>query len=125
MLQIAPGWSMDVERGPDWLIVRLHCEPDHRWDSPPLAETVWSLLEQSLTHRLVLECHEVWLLHTILIGQLVILHKRILGNGGMMRLCGLSDQNQRVLHGCRLDDHFPQYQDRGEAVLGHVPNKPR
>jgi anti-sigma B factor antagonist len=124
MLEIAPGWNLDVERGPDWLFVRLHCEPDNVWDAPPLAETLWRLLEQHFTHRLVIECDEVQLLHTMLLGQLVLLHKRIASRGGALRLTGLSSQNREVLQSCRLDGRLPSFEDRNEAVLGR-PTKPR
>jgi anti-anti-sigma regulatory factor len=128
MLQLAPGWNLDVERGPDWLFVRLHCLPDNIWDAPPLAEMLWSLGEQHFTYRLVLECDELQLLHTSLLGQLVLLHKRLAVNGGTLRLCGLSQQNRDVLRSCRLDSRFPVFANRGEAVLGQTvlaPNKPR
>jgi anti-anti-sigma regulatory factor len=127
MLQLAPGWNLDVERGPDWLFVRLHCLPDNIWDAPPLAEMLWSLGEH-FTYRLVLECDELQLLHTSLLGQLVLLHKRLAVNGGTLRLCGLSQQNRDVLRSCRLDSRFPVFANRGEAVLGQTvlaPNKPR
>ena len=124
MLQLAPGWNLDVERGPDWLFVRLHCEPDHIWDSPPLAETLWSLLGQHFTMRLVLECEEMQLLHTTLLGQLVMLHKRVAQSGGLLRLSGLSRHNREVLQTCRLDGRLPNFADRNEAVLGR-PNHPR
>ena len=125
MLEIAPGWNLEVERGPDWLFVRLHCLPENTWDAPPLAETLWSLLEQHFTYRLVLECNSLLLLHTMLLGQLVLLHKRICVHGGLLRLSGLSDFNRKVLENCRLDGRFPNFDDRTAAVLGHRPNKPR
>jgi anti-anti-sigma factor len=125
MLQIAPGWSLDVERGPDWLLVKLHCDPEHLDDDPPLAERIWDLLTQHMTHRLVLECNEIDHLHSSLIGQLVLLHKRLTTQDGVMRLCGLSPENMMVLRACRLEDRFPAYESRDEAVLGHRPAKPR
>jgi anti-sigma B factor antagonist len=126
MIQLAPGWNLEVERGPDWLFVRLHCLPENIWESPPLAETLWSLVEQHFTYRLVLECNELQLLHTMLLGQLVLLHKRLNVHGGTLRLWGLSQQNRDVLRSCRLDSRFPVFASRGEAVLGQVlPNKPR
>ena len=128
MLQLAPGWNLEVERGPDWLFVRIHCLPDNIWDAPPLAETLWALVEQHFTYRLVLECDHLQLLHTVLLGQLVLLHKRLVVHGGTLRLCGLSQQNREVLRSCRLDGRFPVFTCRSEAVLGQVvlaPSKPR
>jgi anti-anti-sigma factor len=126
MLAVAPGCELDVERGPDWLLVRVASLDAADPDGPPLAEQVWSLLQQHFTYRLVLELDQVRLLTSRLIGQLVHLHRRIDEHGGVMRLCGLSPRNRQVLHTCRLDDRFTPYQDRQDAVMGHeCPTKPR
>jgi anti-anti-sigma factor len=126
MLAIAPGWELVVERGPDWLIVTINGSNKDRDGSPPLADRIWSLMEQHLTHRLVLKLHEVPILTSHLIGQLIDLYRRIIEHDGVMRLCGLSSYNRRVLHTCRLDDRFPAYDDLHEAVLGSAdPRKPR
>jgi anti-anti-sigma factor len=126
MLAISPGWELAVERGPDWLIVTINGSDPDKDDSPPLADRIWSLLEQHLTHRLVLELHGVPVLTSHLIGQLIDLYRRIHEQDGVMRLCGLSAYNRHVLHTCRLDDHLPSYDDLHEAVLGYAaPRKPR
>jgi len=124
MVQATGGCELNVERGPDWLFVRPRGESltDH---APELAEQLWALLEQSLTHRLVLEMDDVELLRSAIVGQLVLLQKRISGQGGLMRLCGLSPANQRVLATCRLGGYLPQYQNRTEAVMGERPTQPR
>ena len=125
MVQIAEGWMVDVERGPDWLFVRPRFAARGATDTPRLAEEIWSLLEQNFTTRLVLELDQIPFLHSYLIGQLVWLHKRIHGHGGVMRICGLSQCNQDVLRICRLDNCFPQYLSREDAVMGHRPTQPR
>jgi anti-anti-sigma regulatory factor len=125
MLELAPGWGMEVERGPDWLFVRLKCTPGEMSNVPPLADHVWRLMEQHFTRRLVMELDEIYLLHSSLVGQLVLLHKRLSTQGGVMRLCGLSSGNQLVLRTCRLDGRFPAYHDRADAVRGFRPAQPR
>lgn len=125
MLQVAGGWSLDVERGPDWLFVRVAEHPEGREGGGDLANPIWELLRQHLTWRLVLECDELGPLTSALVGQLVMLHKRISENGGIMRLCRLSEANYGVLHSMRLDTRFPRFNDRREAVLGHRPRQPR
>ena len=124
MVQAVRGCDLDIERGPDWLFIRPRGAslPGHESE---LAEQVWTLLEQCMTHRLVLELDDVGLLVSNLVGQLVLLQKRICGQGGLMRLCGLSPANQRVLSTCRLGGYLPQYHDRTEAVMGERPTKPR
>lgn len=127
MLQLAPGWDLTVERGPDWLFVRVR--PPVRLsfcDTPPLAESVWELLQQQFSHRVVVELDDVHLLSSYLIGQLILLHKRVSGVGGIMRLSGVSEENRMALRMCRLDDRLPTYTDRTEAVMGGFrPRQPR
>jgi anti-anti-sigma factor len=124
MLAISPGWQLEVERGPDCLLVRVMCPGDATAEAPPLAEHLWSLLEQHFVYRLVLDMDQIELLHSYLLGQLVLLDRRVRDHGGMMRLCGLSRYNQEVLHLHGLSTRFPAYCDCHEAVMGCRP-KPR
>jgi anti-anti-sigma factor len=117
MLTVAPGCTFDVQRGPDWLLVRVR-DLDPAEFETPLAEQLWSLLKQHFTYRLVLELDEVRLLNSYLIGQLIQLSRWIEKHDGVLRLCGLSPYNCQVLHTCRLDEQLPPYQDRREAVTG-------
>ncbi|NQT39029.1 MAG: hypothetical protein HQ581_16140 [Planctomycetes bacterium] len=125
MLDLAPRWELDLERGPDWLFIKVRNLADHSMDAPLLAEQLWSHLQQHSVHRLLLELEGLTLLNSGLIGQLVMLHRRIDACGGMMRICGLSAYNMDVLHRCRLAERLHPYQDRQEAVLGFLSRKPR
>lgn len=125
MLAISPGWELYVERGPDWLIVKIQ-NMDASGENPPLAELLWALMQQHLTHRLVLELDQVPLLNSFLIDQIMQLYQKISKHDGVMRLCGLSAYNRRVLHACRLDERFQSYHDRQEAVMAcNRPSQPR
>lgn len=124
MLAIAPGCEFDVQRGPDWLIVRIKNFDPAEPDSPSLMEGIWSLLEQHFTYRVVLELDQVPLMNSALVEQLFLLYRRIQEHDGVLRLCGLSPYSRRVLHACRLDDRLPPYHDRQEAVMGR-PRQPR
>ena len=122
---IAPGWELKVARGPGWLWVKVE-HPDRLGsDSPPLAEHVWSLMERHFVCRLVLELDALDLLNSYLIGQLVLLDKRIGQRGGLMRLSGLSPCNQSVLRTHGLEGRFPVYGDLTDAVMGACPRRPR
>jgi len=125
LLEVAPEWSLEIDRGPDWMFIRLAPPREGDTGEIALAEMIWEKLEQSFCHRVVLELHDVKFLRSWLVGQLVRLHKRISAEGGMLRLCGLSPANQDVLRICRLDDHFPAYRNRTDAVMGYRPAKPR
>jgi anti-anti-sigma regulatory factor len=119
-LQQAPGWHMEVERGPDWLFVRLPAPSPSEPDPSNLAEQIWDLMRQHFASRIVLELDALTLLRSSFIGELVLLHKRVHSQGGIMRLAGVSDANQTVLKMMRLEDRFPQYRNRHEAVAGNA-----
>jgi anti-anti-sigma regulatory factor len=127
MLKTTPGWEFDVERGPDWLMVKVRHPRGDTAVAASLAEAVWSLLEQHLVHRLVLEMDQIRVFDDDLVDQLIGLHERVSNHGGLMRICGLSPYNRQLLLRMRLDDKLIPYGDREEAVLGcsHPPRQPR
>ena len=120
----ARGGDYEVGRGPDWLFVRPVLSSKSAADTLPLHERVWSLMEQHFTHRLVLEMGDVVCLDSQLIGELLALYEQIHSHDGMMRICGLSSENQELLRKCELEGHFPRFRDREEAVMGR-PSCPR
>ena len=111
-----------VDRGPDWLFVRLHPDKAHLDD---VADRLWTLLNKHFIHRLVLEMDEVDFLPSQLIGQLIMLQKRVLQHDGALRLCGLSPSCAEALHLCRLDQALPSFACREDAVRGCQGTKPR
>ncbi len=123
MLATAPGCKFDVKRGPDWLFVRVKNFDPNEPDSPPLAERIWTFLQQHFTYRVVLELDEVPMLNSAWIDELLVLYQRIHECDGMMRLCGLSPYNLRLLHACRLDERLTPFRDCQEAVMGR-PRQP-
>lgn len=125
LLTLAPGWTLELDRGPDWLFVSLRGEHPHETESVEFAERVWELMQQHFTSRLVLELNRVSLLHSHFVGELLRLHKRVVSQDGLLRLSGLSDSNQEVLRTLRVAERFPQYRSREEAVMGHRPSQPR
>ncbi len=126
MLELVPGWQLDAERAGDWLVVRVRC-PDHSYpETPPVAEWVWSLAQQHGTSHVILQMDEVPILFSYLIGQLVLLLKRATVAGGHLRICGLSENNLMALRVCRLDDRFPCFATRDDAIHGRFePRQPR
>lgn len=120
MIGLSHPWSLDVERGPDWLFVRPSAPPEGGDDSS-LAESIWSTLEQHFTYRVVVECDELGRFTSAMIAQLLLLHRRIRAQRGLLRLVGLSTANQELLRQCRIDGFFPHFGDRSQAVLGVSP----
>lgn len=111
-----------VDRGPDWLFVRFRPDSEHL---DGVADRLWQLMNQQFIHRMVLEMHEVEFLPSVLMGQLVMLHKRVLQNDGALRLCGLNPQCAEALHLCRLDQALPHFDCREDAVHGTHLVRPR
>ena len=116
MVAIAHGWEADVDCRNDWLLVKLKRPSGDADAEPPLAEQVWGLLEQHRTSQLILELEEIDALRSHLIGQLILLQKRLCAGGGRIRLCGLSRINQDAMRLCRLDEQFPHFRTREEAL---------
>jgi anti-anti-sigma factor len=114
-MEVESDWVVDVDRGPDWLFLRLHPGKD---DAGDVAERLWSLADRHFIYRLVVEMEDVDMLPSQLMGQLVMLHKRVLQRDGALRLCGLSERCIEALHFCRLDQALPCYATREDAVLG-------
>lgn len=125
MIDVAGGWELEVERGPDWLFVKVNAAPAGWWRSTPLAEAIWSLIEQHFTYRVVLECNQIGPLTSGVLEQLVLLRRKIRERGGVLRLCGLSCENRDMLADCGLCVDLPHYADRETAVMASRPRLPR
>ena len=130
MIEMETGWTLEVERGPDWLFIKLGCEPGALHDADGsntegLADRIWSLYEQHFARRLVVECDRIELLHSRVLAELIAVHRRVTRQGGVMRICGLSPLNQQVLHSAHLDNYLHSYATRAEAVLTSRPLQPR
>lgn len=109
------AWGIDVDRGPDWLFVRLHPSKNEPAD---VAERLWSVADRHFIYRIVLEMDDVDIMPSRLMGQLVMLHKRVLNHDGALRLCGVSSDCWESLHVCRLDQALPTFENRDDAVRG-------
>ena len=59
-----------MDRGPNWLLVKVHSNQEGPLDDVPLAERVWHLMEEHFVYRLVLELDEVDVLDNLVIRQL-------------------------------------------------------
>jgi hypothetical protein len=110
--------NLDIERGPNWLFVRVKkCRPGDP-EAISLAQRVSSALDQHFIYRVVLELDEAALPCDRLIEELRVLDQWIQDRHGVLRLCGLPSQYTRRFHQAHLSREFPLYHDREEAVWG-------
>ena len=117
MTWIAPGWELVWELSQDWLLARLRCQRPSAGDTPPIAQRLWSLIQENKSQKVVLELDGLDILFSYTIGQLVMLQKRLWASSGTLRLCGVSERNREAIHCCRLDNHLPCYPTREDAIL--------
>ena len=111
----ADQWDFRIDRGPDWLFLKL---PPDAGTEPDLADRLWGVLTRHFTYRLVLEMDDLDVLPSQLMGQLIMLQKRVIQHDGALRLCGLSDACRDALRLCRLDRALPSHANRKDAVRG-------
>jgi anti-anti-sigma factor len=117
MVWIAPGWELVCEHHQDWLLASIRCPQPSAGDTPPVAERVWNAADEQKLRKVVLVLDGVGILFSYTIGQLVLLQKRLCGNGGALRLAGVSDRNRDAIHICRLGSHLPCFPTREDALL--------
>ncbi len=126
-VMLGTDWNLEVERGPEWLIAHLAarhplypCDEELR-----LAQRLWEICERHFTWRLVIDIQRLPLLTSYLIGQLVLLQKRLRERGGILRLSGLSEEQAASLHLMHLDMQLPCYPSARDAILGIIRSKPK
>jgi hypothetical protein len=110
--------GMDVERGPNWLLVRLHPGNNTGIPAPNVADELWKLTTRSFTYRLVLEMDQLQHLPFGLTDQLADLRERLAERGGSLRICGLSQDGETELSESQLAKTCPNHRDRVAAVWG-------
>ncbi|MEI8371618.1 MAG: STAS domain-containing protein [Planctomycetota bacterium] len=126
MLALAAGYEFDVDRGPDWLWIRIRSVETGFSPAGSLAEQLKELVENHFIYRVVLELHRVPELSRQLIGELAQLSRYIQKHDGVLRVCGLTPKGRAMLELCDPDDFCLAYENREEAILGSCgPRVPR
>ena len=112
---VIEGFKLSVDRGPNWLFVKLRPKRRFAADCAQIADELWSIASRHFIYRVVLELEEFDQLPAELIEQLVILQERLMQCGGSLRICGLLG---RV---CRRAQRQPL--GRGPAELRHAARR--
>lgn len=114
------GWGVAVERGPEWLFLRIEV-PETRagaGDRSPLAERLWGMIREHRAHRVVLELDRVCSMDDSLIGAIADVGTRVRDDGGLFRVCGLSEPNLSRLQSVVCEAQLPHFDSRSAAVVG-------
>lgn len=119
-------WELEAERGPEWLIIRVHAPVREIHSGGNLAEEICHIMQQSFTKRVVIELRDLARLSQPFLNELALLQEKIAEQGGMLRLCGLSERNQEELSEYDQLHRFCVYHNSEEAIMGqHRPCQPR
>lgn len=111
-------WGLRVERGPNWLFIRLVRCPDQPGPVGTLARHIVDVLDQHMVNRVVLELNDAVFPCERLVMELRQLEAWMQARHGVLRICGVPADYVRRLRHAHLTDRFPLYQDREEAVWG-------
>jgi hypothetical protein len=117
-VHIVDGLKLNVDRGPNWLFVRLRTKRRSQVEVPQFAEKLWSIASRHFIYRLVLELDELDEMPNGMMGQLVLLQERLAQCGGALRICGLSPECEEKLHSYHLESALQNHATREEAVMG-------
>jgi len=81
------GLELNVDRGPNWLFVKLRTREAPKGEVPQFAEKLWSISSRHFIYRLVLELENLEEMPSGMMGQLVMLQERLSQCGGALRIC--------------------------------------
>lgn len=112
------GLELNVDRGPNWLFVKLRSKDNTKGSVPQIADKLWSISSRHFIYRLVLELDSLEEMPSGMMGQLVLLQSRLAQCGGALRICGLSPECEESMHSCHLDSALPNHASREAAVMG-------
>src|SRR6476620_9499221 len=112
------GLALNVDRGPNWLFVKLRTREAPPAEVPQFADKLWSISSRHFIYRLVLELEDLEKMPSGMMGQLVLLQSRLAQCGGALRICGLSQECEEQMQSCHLDSALPNHSSREAAVMG-------
>lgn len=124
MKTVRTGWDFEVRRGEGWLVIEC-IPPDRRANQTPFAREVCELVDRCLADRVVLELARLEGLSAFSINELLAVQRFVDGNGGLLRLCGLTDTDRELLNRLGLSTILPAFHGLEEAVMGCFAPKPR
>ncbi len=119
----AGGWAVAVERGPDWLFLRLE-RGDAVASGSALADRLLDVIRVNHAHRVVVECDRVDAVDDAILDAIAAVGSRVRDDGGLIRVCGLSAGGVRRLRSSDQASDIPHFESRSAAIgprAGAIP----
>jgi hypothetical protein len=117
-VHVVDGLEMNVDRGPNWLFVKLRSDKKAaRATTPKIADKLWSISSRHFIYRLVVEMDEVERLPKSWVDELTDLQQRLAECGGALRLCGMSPECEETMTS-QSERTLTNHATRTEAVMG-------
>ena len=117
-VHVVDGLTLDVERGPNCLFVKLRTKEAPTARVPQIAEKLWSIASRHFIYRMVLELDDMDAMPAEMMAELVLLQARLAQFGGALRICGMSPECEETLQSCQMDTAITNHATRAEAVMG-------
>jgi hypothetical protein len=117
-VHVVDGLEMNVDRGPNWLFVKLRTKKAPRAAVPQIADKLWSISTRHFIYRLVVELDEFEELPPGWMDELIELQQRLTECGGALRICGVSPESDQSGTSGYLDCRLTNHATRAEAVMG-------
>jgi anti-sigma B factor antagonist len=115
---LVDGLKLTVDRGPNWLFVKLRPRRNSTDELSQIADELWSIASRHFIYRLVLELEELKSLPPGLMEQLTLLQDKLAECDGALRICGLSAKCAQALCDAGLDAALPNHPTRDAAIHG-------
>lgn len=125
MVEIVPGWHVEVDSDAEWTFMRLHPPMSENLRGRELADGLWRTLRERFCVHLILELEPLEYVTSQFLRQLLLLQDQLREEGGLLLLAGMSHDAYACVTHANLNERFPFYTDRGDAISGYRPNKPR
>jgi len=116
-VHVIDGLELNVDRGPNWLFVKLRDKKTSRAKVPQIAEKLWSISSRHFIYRLVVELDELENVPSSWMEELAELQQRLAECGGALRLCGMSPECEETVSN-QLEGTLTNHATRAEAVMG-------
>jgi hypothetical protein len=117
-VHVVDGLELNVDRGPNWLFVKLRPKKTSRGKVPHIADKLWSISSRHFIYRLVVELDDPECVPPGWMDELSDLQKRLAECGGALRIAGATPERDEPPASGYLECALSNTATRAEAVKG-------